>query len=117
MGFRALVVGSMLASPFMGMTQNSASATAAIRERLMDIRQWHEYPACGDSVYWNIVRLDKAAIAALIELIADTSSTSIHRPCTDKNLVVGDLAFKVLNEIVSLPLYQIAHMQFCVIGG
>jgi hypothetical protein len=68
-------------------------------------------------VYWSIVKLGKPALPLLIELIADSSKTAVVRPCSKENLALGDLAFKVADEIASLPLFQITHMQFCLAGG
>lgn len=97
----------------MGFAQSNAITTSEIRSMLLKIKEWRADQNCGDSAYWDIVRLDQAAIPGLITLVTDSSTLAIERPCTKAKLALGDLALKTLDEIINLPLYEITHVQMC----
>ena len=112
-----MVLIALVLSAYTSYAHAQVVSHSDLRRSLLQVRQWREYPQCGDSTYWSIVKLGKPALPALIELIGDSSKTSIDRPCSKEKLTLGDLAFKIVDEIISLPLFEITRMQFCVIGG
>jgi hypothetical protein len=107
----------LLISAGTGYAQSTAISTPEIRSMLLKVKEWRADINCGDSAYWDIVRLDKAAIPALITLVADSSKLAINKPCTQDEMALGDLSLKILDEIITLPLYEITHVQMCWGGG
>lgn len=69
---------------------------------------------CGDSIYWEIVRLGENVIPSLVAKIVDTTITDIIIPCREDKLSIGAIAFIILDEIVSIPYYLVFGVQWCV---
>lgn len=71
---------------------------------------------CGDSLYWDIVKLGEAAIPQLISKIQDETKTSIQVQCRDTNLNVGTVAFMILDEIIAIPYFLVFQTQWDVLN-
>ena len=66
-----------------------------------------------NSVIWRIVAQKDVAIPGLIDLIADSAVTSMEYECkTNDPMKVGDIAFYVLDHIVSIPITEVTSRQF-----
>lgn len=68
--------------------------------------------SCGDSLFWQIVKLDKAVIPYLIKKTQDSTRTDIKVPCGNGNLTVGAVAFITLNGIISTPYFLVFGSQW-----
>lgn len=71
--------------------------------------------SCGDSLFWQIVKLGKDAIPILINKVGDSTKTGIRVPCRNRNLTIGSVAFMALDKIVSIPAYLVFKIQWDVI--
>lgn len=70
---------------------------------------------CSAEAYWNIVAKGNAYVPDLIELLTDTTPTSIYNGCKNGNLNVGELSWFALEEIGDFPVYVVTRIQFDVI--
>jgi len=70
---------------------------------------------CGDSLYWQIVRLGQEAIPYLIKKVQDSSATNIQVPCRETNLNVGTVALIALDHIISIPYFMVFETQWDVL--
>ncbi len=66
-----------------------------------------------NSAIWQIIAKRKEAIPYLINLVGDSSLTSVNYHCKkDGKMKVGDVAFYALDEIVSVPMTYVTGRQF-----
>jgi|TARA_B110000261_G_C12969627_1_gene311949 hypothetical protein len=70
---------------------------------------------CGDSAYWELIKMQKGIIPILINKITDRSKTNIPIPCSKDSLTIGGLAFLILEQIINIPNAQVTQMQWCVV--
>jgi hypothetical protein len=70
---------------------------------------------CGDSTYWELIKMQKSIIPALISNITDTTKTTIPIPCSKETLTIGGLAVLILDQIIGIPYAQVTQMQWCVV--
>ncbi len=70
-----------------------------------------------NSVIWRIIARKKEAVPYLITLISDNTPIPVYYRCKRGNMKVGDMAFYVLDEIVSVPKYLVTGEQFDVYYG
>jgi hypothetical protein len=68
--------------------------------------------SCGDSLYWQIVKLGKDAIPFLIKKTQDSTVTDIKIPCRAGKLTVGTMAFMALDDIISIPYSLVFESQW-----
>jgi len=66
--------------------------------------------------YLKILSLDTLAIPYLIDKISDTTETNIEINCASFKVKIGDVAFKLLNEIILIPMHMVSGMQWDMIG-
>ena len=71
---------------------------------------------CGDEIIWTIAVQGESAIEPLIKKIADTSFTNLYfKDYSNKiRLRVGDIAYITLEQILFIPTFTIANVQFDV---
>ncbi len=70
-----------------------------------------------NSVYWRIVAIGKDAIPLLISRMDDTTLTEAAYVCKKGKLKLGDLCYKVLEEIMEIPTFYVTHVQFDLFEG
>ncbi|PQJ08757.1 hypothetical protein CJD36_022610 [Flavipsychrobacter stenotrophus] len=68
-----------------------------------------------NSVIWRIIAKKKEAVPFLIGLIADSTPIPVRYKCKRTNMKVGDMAFYVLDHIISVPEYTVTGEQFDLI--
>jgi hypothetical protein len=62
--------------------------------------------------YHELLKLDTLAIPYLIDRISDTTEMSIRIPCSAHFLKLGDVAFAVLNDIITIPWHAVTNGQW-----
>lgn len=67
---------------------------------------------CSDTEYWNIIKMGESAIPFLISKLKSKTKTAIQVPCWDYPLTEGGLAYILIDEMISIPVFSIFGMQF-----
>ena len=62
--------------------------------------------------YHELLKLDTLAIPYLIDRISDTTEMNIRIPCSAHYLKLGDVAFAVLNDIITVPWHAVTNGQW-----
>lgn len=70
-----------------------------------------------DSSYSKILKHGTAAIPTLINLLTDTTITSINNKCSNQNCRQGDIAFFLINNIEFVPYSKLTATQWCIVGN
>ncbi len=69
--------------------------------------------ACGDSIFWLVVKQKQEAISYLINSLNDTTETLASVPNFGGQYAVGDICFSALQEIIhGIPTFEIAEINF-----
>lgn len=69
--------------------------------RIKDIKYMPYYPQLsGDSLFWELVKIDSSEIQTLINNIDDSSMTNVNVPNFGGNYTVGDICFEALKHII-----------------
>lgn len=83
-----------------------------LKQAIGSIGEMPYYPEwkSGDPVYWDIVRSGKPTIKFLIQIVDDSSDTSIDVPLFGGTYTVGDIAVHALLDIVhDLPVLELVN--------
>ncbi|PQJ08758.1 hypothetical protein CJD36_022615 [Flavipsychrobacter stenotrophus] len=68
-----------------------------------------------NSVIWRIIAKNKEPVPYLIALISDSTTIPVPYRCKrEKDMNVGDMAYYILDQILTVPLGPIAERQFHV---
>lgn len=68
---------------------------------------------CGDSYFWNVVKLKQRAIPYLIERISDPTKSKAVVPNFGGQYTVGDIAYAALQEIIKgIPTFELLGIPF-----
>ena len=94
---------------------HSFAQTDEINKKIDSLKYLGKDAYTCNSVYWHIVLLGKDAIPLLIARMDDTTQTQATYVCKKGNLKLGDICYKVLQEIMEIPTFYVTHIQFDVI--
>lgn len=68
---------------------------------------------CGDKIFWNVVQRKQSIVPILIDLLADTTSTTATVASFGGQWTVGDIAYTALQEIIKdLPTFDLLGVKF-----
>lgn len=106
-----ILISVLLASSHLCSAQNS------IQKLIDSLKYIDGNPLKCDAVSWSIINQKQKAIPLLIAQISDTTLTEAWDACKQDRLVVGDISYIILKEIIPLPIFNVTGMQFDVKNG